>query len=401
MPVYDPTLWDLPHEPGDLLIRCVPGIDVEHHALVAILNQYGAEVRGMLRGDKVVHIQVDPDKEQELAYLLSATGLLEYVEPNRIGKLTLNPNDPLFTTNAADSTKQWQLAKMGCPTAWDLTTGSTNITVAHMDSGYTNNGDGPTTIHASSHNYVNGNSVLTDQIAAPGHGSITANIIGASTNDATRVAGINWNLTLLVMVIANSSGAINVVNASNAFHDAADLGAQVFSCSFLIGGVNPTMTAATLYALGKGCNISAAGPEVGNSSVGPPYNVPGVIGVTATDINDSLGSNMTLGQSPFVSAPGVQIVTQGSGSGDVGVIGPAGGATSWAQPNNAGGLALMLAANPNLSQAQVRSCIASTCDPGNGQTVFPDTNFGWGRININNAVRVGFALSRPSWQFMA
>lgn len=399
MTIHDPTAWSRDHVPGDLLVRCLPGLDIEHSAFKAVLDRYGAEVRGVLRSGVVFHIQVDPAKEQELAAALSATGLLDYVEPNSLGRLTLNPNDPLFTTNPADAANQWQLALMGCPTAWDLTTGSTSIIVAHHDSGYTNNGDGPSTIHPSSHNYVDGNSVITDQIASPGHGSITANIIGSAWNNGVRCAGIVPNFTLLVMVIANGSGVINVLNASNAFHDAADLRAQVFSCSFLIGGANPTMTNATLYALSKGCNISASGPQVGNSQPGPPYNVPGVIGVTATDINDSLGSNMTLGQSPFVSAPGVQIVTQGSGSGDVGVLGPPGGATSWAQPHNAGQLALMLAANPNLSQAQVRSCVAGACDPGNGQTVFPDTNFGWGRININKAVRAGFALSRPSFLF--
>lgn len=387
--------------PGDLLVRCLPGVDVDHPIIDGLISQYGAEVRGELRGGKVVHIQVDPAKELELAYLLATTRLFAYIEPNHLGRLTRLPNDPFATASSSDASKQWQNALMGCPAAWDLTTGSTSIVVGHMDSGYTNNGDGPANISPASYNYVNGNTTITDQISGAGHGSITANIMMAASNNGTGVAGINWLATLRVCVIANSGGSISALNASNAFHDCTDAGVRVFCCSFLIGGTNATMTNATLYALNKGVNISAAGPETGNPTLGPPYNVPGVVGVTATDINDNIGSNMVLGQSPTVSAPGCAIVTSGAQAGVYGAIGGAGGASSFAQPNVAAAMALMLSINPNLSRGQVTSCITSTCDPGNGQTVFPDTNFGWGRININNAVRAGFALSRPSWQFRA
>ena len=53
--------------------------------------------------------------------------------------LNITPNDPCFPTNSlmmpCQSTSLYGLSKIGAPTAWDTTTGSSNVVVGVIDEG--------------------------------------------------------------------------------------------------------------------------------------------------------------------------------------------------------------------------------------------------------------------------
>jgi hypothetical protein len=53
---------------------------------------------------------------------------VEYAEPDYILTPDAVPNDPQFPN-------EWGLGKIGAPSAWNITTGSTNVTVCVVDSG--------------------------------------------------------------------------------------------------------------------------------------------------------------------------------------------------------------------------------------------------------------------------
>jgi len=133
---------------------------------------------------------------------------------------SLTPNDPKFSL-------QWNLASIGAPNAWSITTGSTNIVVVVIDTGvdYTHpdlapnmwRNPGETGLDANGHDKANngidddGNGYVDDVhgidvyrqdgdpleipyfdgITTYYHGSDCAGIISAASNNGIGIAGIN------------------------------------------------------------------------------------------------------------------------------------------------------------------------------------------------------------------
>jgi subtilisin family serine protease len=140
-----------------------------------------------------------------------------------------------------------------------------------------------------------------------------------------------------------------------------------------------------------------SGPSCGTAN--SPGDYSNVIAVGATDINDGLASFSSKGPSrsgllkPEISAPGVNIRSSWS-TGDNAYLSISG--TSMATPHVAGAAALFLAANPNANFEDVRTALIGTVDTNLksagktcGGTVdgkFPNNNYGYGRMNIYNAI---------------
>ena len=123
--------------------------------------------------------------------------------------------------------------------------------------------------------------------------------------------------------------------------------------------------------------------------VGTPANYPQSLAVGATQKNDkyfvisSQGPAIWDGISyikPDITAPGRDIVSAGNKGPNVTKSG-----TSMAAPHVAGVIALILEANPNLSDTEIINIIKQTAvdlgDPG------PDNKFGYGRIDAYKAVK--------------
>src|SRR5690242_6642954 len=63
--------------------------------------------------------------------ILKETRGVAYAEPNfPIYGFSQEPNDPFYTSN-----NQWALRRIGAPDAWDIITGSDNVTIAILDTG--------------------------------------------------------------------------------------------------------------------------------------------------------------------------------------------------------------------------------------------------------------------------
>ena len=145
------------------------------------------------------------------------------------------PNDPNFKD-------QWNLKLIGMPTAWEVTTGSTNVVVALIDTGVdynhedlkdnmwrnpgetgldANGGDKATNgIDDDGDGYVDdvygvdvangtGDPMDTGSFWPPGttpfnHGTFCAGLIGASGNNGKGMVGVNWSVR--IMAIHRSGG---------------------------------------------------------------------------------------------------------------------------------------------------------------------------------------------------
>ena len=91
-----------------------------------------------------------------------------------------------------DSGDNWHLEDIGASTAWDYSTGNSNILIGVSDSGYDIN-----------HSELQGrySEVLTSIVSD--HGSAVAGAIGANTDNAYGMSGINWTSQ---MILGRSGG---------------------------------------------------------------------------------------------------------------------------------------------------------------------------------------------------
>jgi serine protease len=362
-----------------------------------------------------------------LAQQLANLPEVEYAEADQIMTHTLVPNDPQYTN-------QWHYFEswgINLPAAWDITTGSSSIVVAVIDTGITNHADLSgrtvpgydfisTVAVANDGNGRDSNpSDPGDWIAAnecfPGssaqnsswHGTHTAGTIGAASNNGLGVTGVNWNSKILpVRVLGKCGGSIS---------DIAD--AMRWSAGLTVAGVpansNPARVLNLSLGGGGACsatyqnainNVTAAGAVVvvsaGNSNADAsgfqPANCNGVITTAATNRSGSRSFYSNFGSTVEISAPGGETnVTSSNGvlsTLNTGTTVPAADSyvyyqgTSMAAPHVSGVVSLMISRNPSLTPSQVLSILQSTAKAFPGGSSCNTSICGSGIVDAGAAV---------------
>lgn len=353
--------------PGRLLIGYRDGGNVER--IIPTLRLHRAVERHQVAELGLHVVDVPEESAEAIRQSLQQTGLFEFVEPDYYGHTASDPNDPSYIA-------QWHLKKIGGPLAWSLTTGSASVVVAVIDSGVFGAHPDLAAKLVPGWNFVKGNSDTTDVL---GHGTAVAGTVAAETNNNIGVAGVNWASRVMPLVVVTPDDFAAYSDIAAAIQYAADHGVRVINVS--IGGTNSsaTLQKAVDYAWGKGALVFASAM---NSSVSDPYYPAAcghAIAVSATDANDRLASFSNFGQWITLSAPGTNILTTANGGGYSYWNG-----TSFASPIAAGVAALILAANPSLTNDAVLKLMEATADHVGGQSF--DSSFGWGRVNAYRAV---------------
>lgn len=339
-------------------------------ALNAVFRWRGAKTARSIPklGLTVKQFPVGVLSEEALAAELVATGAVEFAEPDWLVAPTVVPNDTSYSS-------QWQHPKIGSPTAWNTTTGSSSVLVAVCDTGVSSNHpDLAANLLLPGYNAVDGG---TNTEPVYNHGTGVAGCIGAVGNNSTGVAGVAWNVRILPVRITNSSdGRAYISDAADGIRWAADQGAKVVNLSYLMAG-SSTIDSAAQYLRGKGGLLFVA---AGNDGQNPGWaDYPSFVAVAATTSSDTKASFSNYGTFIDIAAPGVSVY---STSGSTGYSGMSG--TSFASPITAGVAALVYSVNTNFTPTQVESFLFSTAtDLG---TTGEDDNFGHGRVNAAAAV---------------
>jgi serine protease len=328
-----------------------------------------------------------------------------FVEPNVRVQLAQVPNDTQFPLQWHLGTRNGAAAALSMSSTWAITTGTSAITVAVLDTGVlrnhpdlqamgsrllqgydfvedvdsSNDGDGRDADASDPGDYVDDNDLRNPVFAgclrenSSWHGSFITGQIAAETNNGLGVAGLNWNAKILPVRVFGKCGAV-LSDILDGMRWAAGLSvagapvntnpARVMNLSFG-GGQACTSSYQTVIdevtALGV-LVVVAAGNGSGAQSrqLRRPADCRGVMAVGAVQRDGAktgysfVGSNMALmapgGNESAARANTLLLSTDNAGTTSPGelVYGYKAG-TSFSAPLAAGVASLMLAVNPSLS----------------------------------------------------
>lgn len=414
-------------------------------AVTARANALGSRIGVALRSGRALteHSQVLHASGMSgavLAQRLAAEPEVEYAVVDQRRTHFAVPSDPLYGAGPAlngstggPAVGQWYLrapagdvaASINATKAWELSTGSSRIVVAVLDtgvrpehpdlvgrllSGYdmvsdstaANDGNGRDADASDPGDWVTqaesdnrtGSLAGCDVGNSSWHGTMTASLIGAASNDGVGMAGVAWGIKLLpVRVLGKCGGYDSDVMAGMLW--AAGLSvpgvpnnpnpARVINLSLGSSGSCPQSYRETISLITNKENpvvvVASAGNSVGHA-VGVPANCPGVIAVAGLrHIGTKVGFS-DLGPEIAISAPGGNCVNVGTNvpclypilaASNTGTTGPVSSAytdafkasvgTSFSAPLVAGTVALMLSAQPTLTPSMVKSMLQSSARP--------------------------------------
>jgi subtilisin family serine protease len=363
--------------PGQILLR--PKSGISELALRFILQNHKVLLRTTLSHINVHIVNVPPGEEEAFLAALRNDPSIEFAERDALAEAAFIPNDPYVLSGA-----EWHLAKIQAPAAWDLSTGTPDVLVAVLDSGI--DGGHPDLLQATvpGYDFVSNDSDTTDDF---GHGTAVAGTIIAAGNNNLGVAGIAYGCKLLPVKVVNASGFAAYSTVAQGIRFAVEQGAKVINLSIAGDTPSSALQSAIDYAWSNNVVVVAAAGNSGNSLPQYPAACNHVLGVSATEPDDSLASFSSFGSSVSLSAPGDNIWTT-----QIAPAAPYGSwrGTSFASPLVAGAAALLVSVNPSLSCTQVVGLLETTADDL-GIAGY-DAAFGYGRLNVYRAVAIAAAL---------
>jgi len=302
--------------------------------------------------------------------------------------------EPVTPNDTDYSTYQWNMPQIRAPYAWAISTGSSDVVVAVLDTGVDLTHPDLQEKLVAGYDFVHGDAGPSDD---EGHGTHVAGIVAAHTNNSRGVAGVSWQGKIMPVKVLNWRGQGTHTQIAQGIMWAADQGAQIINLS--LGGENSSATLqnAVNYAYNKGALVVAAAGnyyQEGNP-VFYPAAYPHVLAVAATGDEDEHASYSETGYYVDVAAPGGNPSSnwdsnpnhwirstywRGAGYGEYAQV----AGTSQAAPHVSGLAALIWSVSPSMSNDQVEQTIEETAvdlgSPGR------DDVFGYGRIDAYRAV---------------
>jgi subtilisin family serine protease len=337
-------------------------------------------------GAKLVVVHSATQTTAQLVEAFSADPRVAYAEPDSIVHLDATPNDPRFG-------ELWGMTKISAPSAWDVSTGSSSVVIADIDSGvdYThpdlaanmwhnpldpidgidNDGNGYIDDYYGI-NAITGPApapgALTDPMDDDGHGTHTSGIMAAVGNNSIGVAGVCWAARIMALkfVAADGDGftsdaiaCINYVVDQKVNHNVnvvamnSSWGSQNYEQS-LKDAITAAGNAGIVFVASAG-NGDAFGTGLDTDAwphYPASYDCANIIAVAASGSSDALIEMSNYGVvSVDLAAPGVNILSTVPSFVDAGRYKSWEG-TSMAAPHVTGAVALCAAKYPTETMAE-------------------------------------------------
>jgi uncharacterized repeat protein (TIGR01451 family) len=376
--------------PGEVLVKMRAGLSQNDLAsLQALAGADEAQRISVSSSGTIVRLHSRSKSVGEMQTSLEGKTNVLYVEPNYILHLAATPNDPSYA-------QLWGLKNTGqnvsgsigtagsdidAEAAWNVTTGSASIVVGVIDTGVNYNhpdlaaniwsnpgGKGNAACAAGTHGF-NAITMTCDPMDDHYHGSHVSGTIGAAGNNGLGVTGVNWTTSIMGLKFLGSSGYGTTAGAIVAIEFAVQakidgVNVRVLSNSWGGGAFSKALLDEINWANENDILfVAAAGNNGSNNDTYPhypsSYATPNMISVAATDNRDNTAYFTNYGLTTVhLGAPGVNVLSCSLGTGYTTVSG-----TSMATPHVSGVAALLLANNPSLTTAQVKSAILNNTDP--------------------------------------
>ncbi len=406
----------------EVLIKYSAGISTTQTNSVAQANgvaavipfQTGPATSAMSRWARV-KLKPGMSVEQAMAQFGNDANI-ELVEPNYVVSIKLTPNDPSYSSlwglHNIGQTGGTQDADIDAPEAWDTNTGSSSVIVAVIDSGvdynhpdlaanmWTNTGEiAGNSIDDDGNGYVDdiyGYDFVSndgDPMDDNSHGTHVAGTIAAVGNNGVGVVGVAWNAQIMAVKFLNAAGSGFTSDAVSSVLYAANNGAAIMNNSWGGGGYSQALQDAITTANStNSLFVAAAGNNGLDNDIFPNYpsnySGPHIIAVAATDDSDAIAFFSNYGATTVhLGAPGVSIFSTEPGN----TYGNKSG-TSMASPHVAGAAAVILAANPSMTNVQIKDQILNNVDPTPAMAGVTITG---GRLNLNAALGGGTPPNNP------
>ncbi len=235
------------------------------------------------------------------------------------------PTDPFWNTDPYVGLGQWGAKKIFLDRALDLVPPTlTPVTVAVIDTGVD-------ATHADLAGAVIAGASFLSSISPacvsggyPGgtddnsHGTHVAGVIAARSNNGIGIAGIAQNARVMPIKALDCTGSGSISDIASAIVYAVDHGARIVNISLGSSSDSATLQNAVQYAAARNVMIVAAAGNCGQGStrclnttnlIEYPAAYPGVVGVGATSMDDTIASFSTQGPQVAISAPGVRIIS--------------------------------------------------------------------------------------------
>ena len=405
------------------LARFKPSAPSDGQAQVAADQDFGIQKRyqhttnlvtltfNTIRADQSTPTQAEDQYRDELQSLRTS-GQFLYVEPDYLLTASATPTDLAFTDGSL-----WGLSNTGqnggvsgadinAVPAWDITTGSSEVIVAVIDSGlrtthqdltanlWINVDEIPANgIDDDSNGFIDdrhgidtvtGSGTPTDNTS---HGTHVAGTIGAVANSGGPHVGVAWDVQLMGLKFLDTNTGFTS-NAITCIEYAIANGADIINASWGGNGASSALRDAIVAAEQAGILfVAAAGNDGSNNDTTPHYpsdfTVPNIISVAALDRTDGLASFSNFGASSVdLGAPGVQILSSHAQS-DTTYAFFSG--TSMASPHVAGVAALVKSQFPSISVTELKARIL------NSATSVPSLagrSLTGGRVNAHEALTI-------------
>jgi len=306
-----------------------------------------------------------------------------YAQPDYWVAAERIPNDPGFKSQWAYTNPFNPAATIKATTAWDTTVGSSQVTVAVIDTGidfnhpdlaanlWHNPGEVPGNGKDDDgngyvddyygYNFVkNTGSPMDDN----GHGTHVAGIIGAVGNNGIGVTGLAWNVKIMALKFMNSTGKGSTSDALRALNYAVQMGATISNNSWTSPAADSALEAGIRNAQSAGqIYVAAAGNNGKNNDLYKVYPASftpdNIVAVAALDSTNRLASWSNWGPNTVaIAAPGSGVYSTLPGN----RYGTMSG-TSMATPFVTATLALVRELHPDWSYRQVIDRVLSTADP--------------------------------------
>ncbi len=360
----------------------------------------------------VLTVPEDTDIRQMVA-ALNQNPEVEYAEPDYIIPAQAIPNDARYNS-------QQHLPQIMAEQAWDVAKGDSGVIVAIIDTGtdwdhpdlaaniWSNDAETENGVDSDNNGFVDdirgwdfvegatnvangedGNVPDNDPMDFDGHGTHTAGIAAAVTDNDIGVASISWNVKIMPLRIGWHTTDGNGVGLSGfmaeAFAYAADNGAHVANLSF---GNSETVVDGARYAYENGVVIVTSAGNAGDEQGEPLSLEKFAISVAAVNDLDQKASYATYGDWVTVSAPGGDV-----SRGRPGILSTVFNdnyatyqGSSMSSPLVAGLAALVKSQHPEWSPAEIMIQVVETADNIDGINPNYAGKLGSGRINAYRAV---------------